>query len=138
MTTSPTLRSQTTRRLALHDGFGLDEGEEEESTDLKRETLAALEGPSTAGTATATASMTGSGTGTGTGLGALNGVGTRTGTPNRSTTTSPTPNSLGTGGRRRRRQDEEYETEYVVHRDAGRVDRVELPPRYDEVQWEER
>jgi hypothetical protein len=93
---TPTLRSQTpSRRLALHDGFD----EEEESTDLKRETLAVLEGQ---------------------------------------TSPSPGPGSGPSHGNRRPRQRrDEMETEYVVHRDGGRA-RVELPPRYDEVQWEER
>lgn len=87
---TPTLRSQTaaSRRLALHEGYDEEEGE---SSDLKRETLAALE-------------------------------------------EQPGPS----GGRRPpRRRQEDIEMEYVVHRDGGRA-RVELPPRYDEVQWEER
>jgi hypothetical protein len=94
-TMTPTIRSQATnRRLALHDGFGEEEGEGE-SSDLKRETLAALEEQPGAG------------------------------------------GPSGSGNRRPRRRQEDVETEYVVHRDGGRA-RVELPPRYDEVQWEER
>ena len=38
-------------------------------------------------------------------------------------------------GPSRRRREEEEELEYVVHRDAGRV--RELPPRYEELKWEE-
>ena len=46
--------------------------------------------------------------------------------------------------RRRRRDDDDGEMEYVVHRDAGRVARgnestsrrVELPPRYEELDWD--
>ena len=48
--------------------------------------------------------------------------------------------------RRRRRADDDTEMEYVVHRDAGRVAgsnegttttrRVELPPRYEELDWD--
>ncbi|ORX41178.1 hypothetical protein BD324DRAFT_47138 [Kockovaella imperatae] len=56
--------------------------------------------------------------------------------------------SSSTGGarsRRRRPRRIEGETEYVVHRDAGRIHggqsehvrRVELPPRYEELNWEE-
>lgn len=106
-TLTPTMRSQATaRRLALHDGFGEEDEQEEESSDLKRETLAALEGQP----ATGTSGTSGN-------------------------------NSTNTGRRSAaasRRRQEDVETEYVVHQDAGRVDRVELPPRYDEVQWEER
>lgn len=112
-TATPTMRSQaTSRRLALNEGF--EEEGEEESSDLKRETLAVLEGRQSPGPTLSS------------------GWGTRTGTPVTATT------NTGTGRRPRRRQDEDVETEYVVHRDAGRVDRVELPPRYDEVQWEQR
>lgn len=41
----------------------------------------------------------------------------------------------GFGGGRRRTAPRETETEYVLHRDAGRAV-MELPPRYDEVNWE--
>lgn len=59
-----------------------------------------------------------------------------------STLTTPT-SAVPTGRRRRRRSD--HEMEYVVHRDAGRLggsrsattNRVDLPPRYEEVNWEE-
>jgi hypothetical protein len=95
-TATPTLRSQATRRLALHDHDTFGE-EEEESSDLKRETLAVLE------------TQPGSSHG----------------------------NGNGNGNRRQRPRREDIEMEYVVHRDAGRA-RVELPPRYDEVEWEER
>ncbi|ORY29633.1 hypothetical protein BCR39DRAFT_588215 [Naematelia encephala] len=50
--------------------------------------------------------------------------------------------SSATGRRIRRRQDREGDVEYMVHRDAGRVSAppgrvMELPPRYEEVDWEE-
>jgi hypothetical protein len=90
---SPTIRSQQSRRLHLHDTFGEQDQEEEESSDLKRETLAALE-------------------------------------------SQPQPGS-SQGRRPPRPRREDVETEYVVHRDGGRA-RVELPPRYHEVEWEER
>ncbi|WWC72374.1 uncharacterized protein I206_106336 [Kwoniella pini CBS 10737] len=55
--------------------------------------------------------------------------------------------ALGSSGpnRRRRQQREEQEMEFRIHRDAGRVQPdehtnqniTELPPRYDEVNWEE-
>lgn len=106
-TASPALRSATTRRLGLtlhdhehdHDTFG----EEEESSDLKRETLAALD--------------------TQPGSSHANNGGNF--------------NGNGSGNRRQRQRRDDIEMEYVVHRDGGRA-RVELPPRYDEVQWEER
>lgn len=113
-TFTPTMRSATSRRLALH--HDLEEGGEE-SSDLKRETLAALEG----GSGVAAAAAAGRQSPGPSGALALGRGATPTGT-----------------ARSRRRAEDEIETEYVVHRDAGRVDRVELPPRYDEVQWDER
>jgi len=95
-TASPAMRSQATRRLALHDHDAFGE-EEEESSDLKRETLAVLE--------------------------------TQPGSSNN--------NNNSNNSRRQRPRREDIEMEYVVHRDGGRA-RVELPPRYDEVEWEER
>jgi hypothetical protein len=90
-TASPAMRSATARRLALHDIDTF--GEEDESSDLKRETLAVLE---------------------------------------------TQPGSSNNNNRRQRQQRrDDIEMEYVVHRDGGRA-RVELPPRYDEVEWEER
>lgn len=63
---------------------------------------------------------------------------------------TPTGTSISAGSRRpgpaqRRRRDREEGMDYVVHRDAGRVRNsteegrrvFELPPRYDELNWEE-
>jgi hypothetical protein len=91
-TASPAMRSATARRLALHDIDTF--GEEEESSDLKRETLAVLE-------------------------------------------TQPGSSNNNNNRRQRQQRRDDIEMEYVVHRDGGRA-RVELPPRYDEVEWEER
>lgn len=56
----------------------------------------------------------------------------------------PTPRRQGTAPPRRRR-DRDEGMDYVVHRDAGRVRNepddgrrvLELPPRYEELNWEE-
>jgi len=55
----------------------------------------------------------------------------------------PGPGTAGRRGQPRRRQ-RDVEMEYVVHRDAGRVRNetnegrrvLELPPRYEELNWE--
>jgi len=108
--TSPMDRQSTPARLILHSRselVGDDEGKED-IPELKREIL---------------------------GLDDAEGV--QSGPSGRST-------SASTSAGRRRRQPE---TEYVVHRDAGRVSeraeepeerrRVELPPRYNDVNWQE-
>lgn len=77
-------------------------------SDLKRETLAYVQG------------------------GPSGGQGAGAGRPSNSAPTA----------RARRRRTEDAEMEYVVHRDAGRLERprpnvLELPPRYEEVNWDE-
>lgn len=60
-------------------------------------------------------------------------------------TRSLPPGAASGPGRRRRTQPREQEMEYMVHRDAGRVPVaprtsagvLELPPRYEEVNWSE-
>ncbi|WVR08461.1 hypothetical protein IAU60_005516 [Kwoniella sp. DSM 27419] len=114
---SGTYRSQHTSRgpLTLHDGgtFATDMAAENvQVPDLKRETVAFL--------------------------------GNQDGSAHRRQGPS---NPQGHPGRRRRPQEsDETEMEYIMHRDAGRVapgerDQgrtvLELPPRYDEVDWEE-
>ena len=105
----------TQRPLQLHDrsqGLPEEDGLMEDVAELKREVLAMGDDP-------------GSGSG-----------------PSGQSPGSPvTP---GPPARRRRREDA-LETEYVVHRDAGRVRApqrsntrvLELPPRYEELDWEE-
>ncbi|WWC98789.1 hypothetical protein V866_005682 [Kwoniella sp. B9012] len=99
--------------------------DEEDTMDLKRDTIAYLD------------SADGPGTGPGGPSGNRNGA--------QSVASAPS----GVGRRRQprppRQQTEEREMEFRIHRDAGRVrvnpdenvDVMELPPRYDEVNWEE-
>ncbi|WVQ63087.1 uncharacterized protein L199_001238 [Kwoniella botswanensis] len=110
--------------LQLHEHErGLED--EEDTGDLKRDTIAYLD------------SADGPGTGPCDPSGNRNGA--------QSVASAPS----GVGRRRQprppRQQTEEREMEFRIHRDAGRVrvnpdenvDVMELPPRYDEVNWEE-
>lgn len=142
--TYPSLSSRG--RLALHDAFNStidDAGTYEEDIDmpdLKRDTLAYLDRDPTAASATASASRTGMGPSSrlrGASADQLGPAGQRG--PG---TMRYGQSGMGMGnipGERRRRRTEMDgfggETEYVLHRDAGRAV-MELPPRYDEVNWE--
>ncbi|WWC92074.1 uncharacterized protein L201_007028 [Kwoniella dendrophila CBS 6074] len=117
---SGTYQSSRSGPLHLHNAqIEGDEEEEEDVSDLKRETMAYL----------------------GEGTSNTRGMGGRTGA--QSVSSAPP-------GRRRRQQtqhSQEPEIEFRIHRDAGRVrpptsqqqknNVMELPPRYDEVNWEE-
>jgi hypothetical protein len=121
----PSLPSISTHRpLMLHDRTGLpdDELDEDDVPDLKRDTLNCLSnrpGPSGGEVGGGNAMIGATGVGAG--------------------RNEPVPP--------RRRRTDDRETEYVVHRDAGRVDAgtggqvsgprvLELPPRYEELDWE--
>jgi hypothetical protein len=115
--------------LRLHDASGSggqtgidgEEGEvEEEVSDLKRDTLAFLgEEPPIRTNTNINTNREGE-------------------LPRRAATATPS-------GRRRRQSGEQREMEYMVHRDAGRVRTndagtgrvLELPPRYEELDWDE-
>ncbi|GFZ48211.1 hypothetical protein JCM24511_05959 [Saitozyma sp. JCM 24511] len=131
--TFPSLPSISTHRpLMLHDrtlGLPDEENEEpEDLADLKRETLAYL----------GQGQHSGSSRGAGAGAGA---EGEAIPMQNRQG-----GGGGGAGGQGRRRRTDDREMEYVVHRDAGRVDAtqqggqaprvLELPPRYEELDWD--
>ncbi|TYJ55659.1 hypothetical protein B9479_003691 [Cryptococcus floricola] len=114
----PHMRQQS-RPLVLHDPTTRDVdasteggGDEEDVTDLKRDTLATT--------------------------GQQPQIRLRTAQSRQGSAGSGPPSATA-----RRRRQEEQEMEFMVHRDAGRVvppgsaNVLELPPRYEEVQWTE-